>query len=180
MQKVLLHACCAVCCAYPVKLLKNEGFEPIVYFYNPNIYPQKEYEIRLNELIEYSRKENFELIVENYTPNDFEEISKGLENEPEKGARCEKCYFLRLDKTAKKAKELGILNFTTTLSVSPHKAFQKILKKGELAAQNHNVKYLAYDFKKHDGFKITQQIARENNMYKQTYCGCRYSIRPKI
>ena len=84
MQKVLLHACCAVCCAYPVKLLKNEGFEPIVYFYNPNIYPQKEYEIRLNELMEYSRKENFELIIENYTPNDFEEISKGLENEPEK------------------------------------------------------------------------------------------------
>ncbi len=179
MQKVLLHACCAVCCAYPYKFLKDKGFEPIVYFYNPNIYPHKEHEIRLNEIIEFSKKENFELITESYSPKDFEKISQGLENEPEKGLRCEKCFELRLKKTAEKASKMGINCFTTTLSVSPHKVSKMIFNAGEKAAKENNVTFLAYDFKKQNGFKITQQIARENNMYKQTYCGCKYSIRLK-
>ncbi len=180
MKKVLLHACCAVCCAYPIKYLRKEGYDPIVYFYNPNIFPQKEYQIRLDELIHYSKSNKFELIIETGTPQDFENISQGLENEPEKGIRCEKCYFLRLNKTAKKAKELEIKYFTTTLSVSPHKITSKIFKAGEDASRLNNIEFLKYDFKKHDGFKITQQIARDNNMYKQTYCGCKYSIRTEI
>ncbi len=176
-QKVLLHACCAVCSAYTIKFLQNEGYKPVVYFYNPNIYPQEEHQIRLNELIEYSKKENFKLIIEQYSPSDFENISIGLEQEPEKGKRCAKCFELRLNKTAQKAKELNIEHFTTTLTISPHKTSKQIFEAGKSAADKFNLKFLSYDFKKNDGFKLTQQIAHKNNMYKQTYCGCKYSIR---
>ena len=177
MQKILLHACCAVCCAYCIRFLRQNEYEPVVYFYNPNIYPKKEYDIRLNELVEFSKKENFELIIENYTPQDFNTIAYGLENEPEKGKRCEKCFLLILDKSAKKAKELNIKKFTTTLSISPHKVFQKICDAANIAEKTNNVEFAPYNFKKKDGFKLTQKIAQENNMYKQTYCGCEYSIR---
>lgn len=176
MKQVLLHACCAVCSAYPINYLKEEGYEPIVYFYNPNIYPYEEHQRRLNELIEYSKKENFKLIIEDYSPKDFTNISIGLETEPEKGKRCEKCYFLRLHKTAEKAQELNLEYFTTALSISPHKISKKIFQAAKEAENLCNVKFLPYDFKKRDGFKITQQIAKKNNMYRQAYCGCIFSI----
>ena len=177
MQKVLLHACCAPCASYPVNLLKNDGYEPVVYFYNPNIYPKDEHDLRLDEIIKYSKKGNFEIIFEPYSPNDFENIASGLEKEPEKGKRCKKCFLLRLNKTAQKARELDIKYFTSALSISPHKISKMVFEAGELAAENFGVSFLKYDFKKRDGFKIAQQIARENNMYKQNYCGCKYSIR---
>ena len=177
MNKIVLHACCAVCAAYSIKKLRDDNFEPIVYFYNPNIYPQEEYLRRLNELINYSKKENFELIYEKYCPEDFKTIASGYENEPEKGKRCEKCFLLRLNKTASKAKELGITKYTTTLTISPHKVSSQIFKAGEISSKNFGLEFIPYNFKKQNGFKITQQIARENNMYKQTYCGCMYSIK---
>lgn len=181
MQKILLHACCAVCASYPIKKLKNEGCEPIVYFYNPNIYPKSQYDIRLNELINYCLKEQAELIVEPYTPQDFALVANGLENCPEKGSRCLECFKLRLKKTAEKASELNICKFTTTLSVSAHKVSGMIFEAGNYAAKLSGNEFLEYDFKKNDGFKITQAIAKQNNMYKQTYCGCKYSIRePKV
>ncbi len=176
MNKILLHACCAPCASYPINLLRDEGYEPAVYFYNPNIYPQDEHEKRLDELIRYAQKENFELIYEPYTPDDFIKAAYGLENEPEKGKRCEKCFYLRLSKTAQKAAALNIPEFTTTLTVSPHKVSCQVFCAGEICAEQYRVKFAPYDFKKKDGFKITQQIARENNMYKQTYCGCIYSL----
>ena len=177
MEKVLLHACCAVCSAYCIKHLYENEYKPVVYFYNPNIFPRQEYEIRLNEIINYSIKENFELIVEDYKPQDFANVSKGYEQEPEKGLRCDRCFLLRLDKTAQKAKELGIQNFTTTLSISPHKISKNIFNAGYQAAKHYERVFLPYDFKKNDGYKITRQIANDNNMYKQSYCGCKYSIR---
>lgn len=176
MQKVLLHACCAVCASYPVIKLRKENFEPVVYFYNPNIWPQNEYQRRLNELISYSQKENFELIIESYSPKDFEDIAKGYENCPEKGKRCTRCFALRLNKTAQKAKDLKIKNICTTLSISPHKISKQVFKAGQNAAAEHGLVFLEYDFKKQDGFKLAQIIAIENNMYKQTYCGCKYSM----
>lgn len=177
MQRVLLHACCAVCAGYPVELLINDGFSPVIYFYNPNIYPAAEHDRRLFELVKYSKKKGCELIYDNYSPDDFENGVCGLEKEPEKGMRCTKCFELRLGKTALLAKKMGIKLFTTTLSVSPHKRSGQIFEAGEEAAAEHGLEFLKYDFKKRDGFKITSQIARENGMYAQTYCGCRYSIR---
>lgn len=176
-NKLLLHACCAVCATYSIIKVKNDGFLPVVYFYNPNIYPEFEYNRRLNELIKYSKKEKFDLIIDEYNPIEFYEKIKGFENCKEKGERCNKCFLLRLNKTAKKAKELDIKYFSTTLTISPHKISKNIFEAGEISAKNYGVEFLKYDFKKQDGFKHAQIIAKENNMYKQTYCGCEFSIR---
>ena len=172
-SKVLLHTCCAVCYSYPYSKLLSDGYEVVPYFYNPNIYPIEEQKRRLDELIKISP----DVIFEECSSEDFYNISKGLENEPEKGKRCLKCFELRLRKTAKKAVELDIKNITTTLTVSPHKISSDIFMIGEKIAQEYNLNFLKYDFKKQDGFKITQKIAREKNLYRQLYCGCEYSMK---
>ncbi|MBE7706175.1 MAG: epoxyqueuosine reductase QueH [Cyanobacteria bacterium SIG30] len=173
MNKVLLHTCCAVCFSHPSNKLQEDGFEVIPYFYNPNIYPFEEYKRRLEELIKIAPN----TIIEENNPQVFYNYTEGLENEPEKGKRCLKCFELRLIKTAQKAKELKIKNFTTTLTVSPHKISNHIFEIGEKIAKDFDLNFLKYDFKKQDGFKITQKIATEKNLYKQLYCGCEYSIK---
>lgn len=177
MKKILLHACCAPCASYPIQKLSSSGFLAEVFFYNPNIYPQKEYEIRKNELKNYCNSANITYIEGEYEKEKYYEIIKGLESEPEKGLRCEKCFYLRLLKTAQKAKELNIDCFTTTLSVSPHKNSKQIFKIGKIVEKETGIEFLEFDFKKQDGFKISRQIAKENNMYFQQYCGCEFSIR---
>ena len=101
----------------------------------------------------------------------------GLENEPEKGARCNKCFEYRLDRAAQKAMESGIKYFTTTLTVSPHKVSKNVFEAGNNAAQKYGIKFLAVDFKKNNGFLKTMQLAKENDFYRQQYCGCEFSIR---
>lgn len=172
-NRVLLHTCCAVCFSYPNRFLSENGYEVIPYFYNPNIYPEYEHARRLSEL----KKIAPNLIYEEYSPQDFYEIAKGLENCREKGERCLKCFELRLHKTALMAKKMNIQKFTTTLSVSPHKISKNIFEVGKRIENELGIEFLEFDFKKKDGFKITQQIARELNLYKQTYCGCEFSIR---
>ena len=179
MKKIVLHACCAPCASYPINKLIEDDYKPVVFFYNPNIYPVKEYEIRRNELKNYCAKLGIDFFEKDYDENEFLNATKGLENEPEKGKRCIKCFELRLEKTAKKCVELGILNFTTTLTVSPHKISKDIFKVGDRIAKKYGLEFLKYDFKKNEGFKITQKIARELGLYKQTYCGCEYSIKAK-
>ena len=157
------------------------GYIPTAYFFNPNIYPKNEYDRRLEELRSYCKKYDFELIEEDIegdlSPKYFYDNIKGLEKEPEKGLRCNKCFELRLIQTAKKAKELGFKKFTTTLMVSPHKVSENIFAEAFKAAKTEGVEFARFDFKKNNGFNITQKIANFNNMYKQTYCGCKFSIR---
>lgn len=174
--KILLHVCCAVCMAYPIELLK-ENYEPIVFFCNPNIYPIEEYQRRLIELINYCEQKGYKYIVDEYLPDNWYKHINGYESEPEKGERCNKCFEFRLYQTAIKAKELGISNFTTTLSVSPHKISKNIFQQGEKIAKEYCLKFLAIDFKKQNGFLKTMNLAKENNFYRQQYCGCEYSIR---
>lgn len=162
--------------AYPIELLKKEDYEPIVFFFNPNIYPIAEYERRKDELINYCKKKGYEFIIEDYEPNDWYECVKGFENEPEKGKRCDRCFAFRLEKTAQKAKELKISKFTTTLTVSPHKVSKNVFKAGNEAAQKYGLQFLEKDFKKQDGFLHTMKIAKENDFYRQQYCGCEFSI----
>lgn len=177
-RKILVHCCCAVCFGYPSQYLKMLGYIPVAYFFNPNIYPLEEQKRRYEELEKYCSKYDFELIKEDAAPEVFYEAIKGLEDEPEKGLRCNKCFELRLLKAAQKAKELKIGQFTTTLSVSPHKVSKNIFEAGNKAAKTIScVKFLDFDFKKNNGFNVTQKIATYNNMYKQTYCGCEFSIR---
>lgn len=177
MKKIILQACCAPCASYPIIKLKEDSFIPVVFFYNPNIYPLKEYEIRRDELKNYCSKIGIEFFEGEYETNLFYEKIKGLENEPEKGSRCSICFNLRLEETAKFALSQGIDCFTTTLSVSPHKNSLQIFEQGNLIAKKYGINFLEYNFKKNDGFKKSRLIAKENNMYAQSYCGCEFSIR---
>lgn len=176
-SKILLHACCGICSAYPVSFLKDAGYEVVVYFYNPNIYPDVEYQKRLEAEKILCENSGVELLVEEYNQEEFFDYVKGFETEPEKGLRCDKCFELRLMKTANKAKELGIENFTTSIVISPYKNFQKLSTIGEEIASKTGINFLAIDFKKKDGFLKTNKIANSLSLYRQNYCGCKFSMR---
>ncbi len=175
MKKIILHACCAPCASYPIKKLIENNFEPVVFFYNPNIFPFKEHEIRRVELKKYCSEIGVQYFDNEYEIKKFYEAIKGFEKEPEKGKRCSICFNLRLDKAAQFALSQEINYFTTTLSVSPHKNSNQIFEQGRLIAKKYGIEFLEYNFKKQDGFKISRQIAKENNMYAQNYCGCEFS-----
>lgn len=176
MKKILLHACCAVCMAYPIQKLSQNGYDVTVYFYNPNIYPESEYIRRRDELVQYCEKSGYKYIIGDFEQEFWNEWIKGLEKEPEKGKRCNLCFKFRLENTVKKALELGIPNYTTTLTVSPHKISREIFKAAEELSY-YGINFIKEDFKKQNGFLKTMQIAKENNFYRQQYCGCLYSIR---
>lgn len=175
-EKVLLHACCAVCSAHPINLLREMGYEPVIYFFNPNIFPPEEYERRLNELIRYSEKVNAELIIDRHDPENWYNCIIGLEDEPEKGKRCSRCFEYRLLFTALKAFQLEYKYFTTTLTVSPHKQSKVIFEIAKEIAAKYELNFLDIDFKKNDGFLKTMKIAKEENFYRQEYCGCEFSM----
>ncbi len=176
-SNLLLHACCGICSAYPVSFLKDAGYNVIVYFYNPNIFPDTEYQKRLEAEKTLCSHFGVDLIEEEYNQEEFFGYVKGFENEPEKGLRCDRCFELRLSKTAEKAKELRIKNFTTTIVISPHKNFQKLSAIGEEIAAKTGLTFLSIDFKKKDGFLKTNKIANSLSLYRQNYCGCKFSLR---
>lgn len=177
MKKVILHACCAPCALYPIQKLLNDGYRPVVFYFNPNIFPFSEYEIRRNEIKNYCFQNDIEFFEDDYDIKLFYEKVKGFENEPEKGKRCSICFDLRLRKTALFALKQNIDCFTTTLSVSPHKNSKQIFEIAKKIEQEYNVKFLEYDFKKQNGFLISRKLAKQYEMYAQTYCGCEFSIR---
>lgn len=170
-NKILLHACCGICSGYPILKLKEMGYLPVVYFCNPNLDSKEEFDKRLNAQEKICKNFDVELVVEPYNNEIFLNYVKGLENEPEKGKRCDKCIELRLNMTCNKAKELGIENFTTSLVISPHKNFEKISSLGKNISDN----YIAVNFRKEDGFLKTNNISKELNLYRQNYCGCKFS-----
>jgi len=175
-MKILLHVCCAVCAAYCSERLRQEGHEVTGFFYNPNIQPPGEYLKRLQATEELARGQNFPFIAGDYNLDAWSRRIKGWEQEPEGGRRCAECFGLRLETTAKLAKEKCFEAFTTTLTVSPHKDARAINKIGSDIA---NELFLERDFKKQDGFKKTQELAGKHNLYRQHYCGCIYSLREK-
>lgn len=151
------------------------GYTVVVYFYNPNIYPFEEYERRLEAQKKLCDSFGCELIIGEYEPDVYYEYVKGFEDEPEKGLRCDKCFDLRLNKTAELAKTLGIDEFTTSMVISPHKNYEKLTKIGQNIAQNFELKYFSENFRKHDGFLKTNQISKSLNLYRQNYCGCKFA-----
>lgn len=176
-DKIVIHTCCAICSGYPISYLKDMGYQVYSYFYNPNIYPDLEYQKRLEAEKILCKHLGCELIVEEYEPDKYFDYVKGLENEPEKGKRCDKCFEMRLIKTAEFAKANNIENFTTSIVISPHKSFAKLTSIGNEIAQKYNLNYLAIDFKKKDGFLKTNKLSRELGLYRQNYCGCKFSLR---
>lgn len=183
IPKLLLHTCCAPCSSYVLEYLSNY-FEITIIYYNPNISPFEEYEKRLNEqkrLIEQIRtKYPLYLLECKYDHETFEDISLGLESEPERGVRCLKCYRLRLEETAKIAKQNGFDYFGTSLSVSPYKSSDILNKIGEELSEHYGVAYLYSDFKKKEGYKRSIELSKIYNLYRQNYCGCKYSKKNDI
>jgi predicted adenine nucleotide alpha hydrolase (AANH) superfamily ATPase len=172
--KVVLHICCGVCAAGISERLAAEGHLVLGLFYNPNIHPLEEYQRRLEATRTVAIKMGFPLEVAPYVPQEWLGETAGLENEPEGGRRCEVCFRLRLEKTYLVMRERGGDAFTTTLTVSPHKSAAVVNRVGmEVGGE----KFLARDFKKQDGFKRAIALAKEWALYRQDYCGCRYSMR---
>lgn len=175
---LLLHSCCAPCSSYVLETLCN-NFNITVYYYNPNIEPFDEFKRRADEqkrFIQFAGgSHNIKFVEETYDHEEFEKITKGLEGEPEGGARCFECYKLRLKKSAIYAKENGFDFFTTTLSVSPYKNAAKLNEIGGILATEYGIPYLFSDFKKNEGYKRSIELSREYELYRQEYCGCIFS-----
>ena len=174
---LLLHACCAPCSSHTLLFLDSH-FRITLYFYNPNIAPQEEYDYRCSELKRLVSEMGLsvDIIEEEYDPAPFYELAKGLEDLPERGERCRKCIALRLEAAAVKANELGCDYFTTTLTISPHKDCAFINQcGGETAERFGGSAYLFSDFKKHDGYKHSIELSKQYGLYRQNYCGCVYS-----
>lgn len=174
-KKILLHACCGICSAYPVSFLQDAGYSVVVYFYNPNIDTEEEYNRRLDAERTLCNHFGCELIVGDYEPDVYYDYVRGFENEPEKGARCSKCFELRLFNAARMAKSLGIEEFTTSMVISPHKNYEKLTKIGEKIAIDEGLRYVSTNFRKADGFLKTNQISKSLNLYRQNYCGCKFA-----
>ena len=181
--KLLLHACCAPCSSYVLEYL-NKYFEITLYFYNPNISTEDEFDKRAEELNRFTCEfplENFNaVIVEEYDHSEFVDIIKGKEELKEGGARCYDCYKLRLEKTAKFANRNEFDYFTTTLSISPHKRADWLNSIGREMEEKYNTIYLYSDFKKKNGYKRSCELSKEYDLYRQSYCGCEFSKRDAL
>lgn len=175
---LILHSCCAPCSSYVLEYL-SEYFNINVLYYNPNISSEEEYDLRLAEqkrlIEEMDFKNSVELTAGEYKPEDFYKVAKGLEKCPERGERCHKCYRLRLEYTARIAKEQGADFFATTLTLSPLKDAKVLNAIGEELDKKYNVRYLASDFKKKEGYKRSLELSRRYGLYRQSFCGCVYS-----
>ena len=180
-KSLLLHSCCAPCSSYVLAYL-NKYFNITVFYYNPNITNKEEYLKRKQEQIrlisELPAINKINILDADYKPEKFFEISKGLEDCRERGERCFKCYKLRLEATAKAAKENNFDYFCTTLTISPLKNAQKINEIGHMLGDEYQIPFLPSDFKKKEGFKKSIELSSQYNLYRQNYCGCIYS-KPK-
>lgn len=178
LPRLMLHSCCAPCSSYVIEYL-NPYFNITVLYYNPNISPVEEYEKRKAEQIRFIKEFDSVNPVHicdcDYDGKKYEEAIKGLENEPESGLRCVKCFYLRLEETAKTAKKLNFDYFCTTLSISPLKNAELLNKIGKNLSEKYDIKYLPSDFKKREGYKRSVELSKKYNLYRQNFCGCVYS-----
>lgn len=190
-EAVLLHSCCGPCSTSVIERLVSR-YDVTVLFYNPNISDSEEYERRLESQIRFIRRFNqsrktgetekgvltfhkVELLLGDYKPEEFYNVIKGLEKEPEGGQRCVECFRLRLEKTAQIAERTGFHIFATTLTVSPYKNYDLITEIGRYLGAKYNLEYLAEDFKKNDGYLRSIELSKAYNLYRQRYCGCIFS-----
>ena len=187
-KTVLLHTCCAPCSSAIIEALMQNGITPVIYYCNPNIYPQEEYEIRKNECTRYAQSLGLEIVDADYDHENWLDAVKGLENEPERGGRCLKCFKLRLLRTAQYASERGIKVITTTLASSRWKSLDQINEAGlwacrqltarrSSAAPHDEVIWWDQNWRKGGLQERRLQIIKEYDFYNQLYCGCEFSTR---
>lgn len=175
-ENLILHVCCAPCGVYPITLLQDR-FKLTLVFYGPNIHPEEECIKRLESVKQMAKRLDVPLAELEYDIDNWHRLMRGLEEEPEGGKRCSKCYEMRLDRTARFAKENGYKNFTATLTTSPHKPANIINRIGESIAKKYDLVFLTEDFKNKNGFKKSCELSKEFRLYRQKYCGCIYSMR---
>ena len=183
MKTELLHCCCAPCSSAILEWMLNNGVKPVIFYCNPNIYPLQEYEIRKNEIARYAQQLGIEIIEDEYDHSCWLERVKGLEQEPERGGRCLICFKMRLLRAARKAAELGIEEFTTTLASSRWKSLEQITDAGEWAANQVNlsqeasvrVRFDAHNWRKGGLQQRRNELLKQNGFYNQLYCGCEFS-----
>lgn len=168
-KKLLLHVCCAPCACGVLPRLRD--FTVLPFFYNPNIDTKEEYDLRAAQFAKLGVTPE----ICAYEPAEFLRVAQGMESEPEGGARCRACIALRLERTARRARETGADYFCSTLSVSPHKDARFINETGQALAARYGVAFLPNDFKKENGFLLSTQVSKEKGLYRQSYCGCAFA-----
>ena len=172
---LLLHVCCAPDATVGFERL-GKDWSVVGYFFNPNIHPNEEYSKRLGEFMRLGCVMDVETRTGEYSDGEWFDVIKGWEDEPEGGKRCELCYQYRLRNTAALAKRCGFNAFATVLTVSPHKNAQKINDYGKALDEEFQVQYIATDLKKQDGFKRSVELSKQIGLYRQNYCGCKFSL----
>ena len=184
-MKILLQSCCAPCSTAVIERLASE-FDITIFYYNPNIYPEEEYLKRKNEELKYieifnkKNTDKIKFLDCDYESELFYEKTKGFEKEREGGARCAICFRIRLEKTARIARSNGFDVFGTTLTVSPHKNAELINAIGLELQKEYDIEFLVSNFKKQNGYKRSVELAKENNLYRQNYCGCEFALRVQM
>jgi len=177
-DKIFLHSCCAPCAAEVMDALAASNIETTIFFYNPNIHPRDEYEIRKQENIRYAEKLGMDFIDGDYNAKDWFDRTKGMEMEPERGIRCTACFDMRFEVTADEAKKRGFNLISSTLGISRWKNMQQINGCGDRAAARHEgMDYWTFNWRKQGGSQRMIEISKEEEFYQQEYCGCVYSLR---
>ena len=177
-NKVLLHSCCAPCSGEVMEAMQASGIDYTIFFYNPNIHPQKEYELRKNENIRFAEKFSIPFVDADYDRDNWFARAKGMENEPERGIRCTMCFDMRFERTALYAHEHGFPVITSSLGISRWKNMQQINDCGVRAAAKYpGISYWEYNWRKGGGSARMIEISKRENFYQQEYCGCVYSLR---
>lgn len=177
-KRVVLHSCCASCSGSVIEDIHRAGVELTVFFYNPNIHPRREYDIRKDENIRFARKAGIPFVDADYDSDRWFGMMKGREQDPERGERCSMCFEMRFVRTARYAAENGFKVFTSCLGISRWKDFDQVTAAGvRAAALFGGVTYWAHNWRKNDGSSRTVETARRENFYKQQYCGCAYSLK---
>jgi epoxyqueuosine reductase len=175
--RVLLHSCCAPCSGEVMEAMLHSGIDYDIYFYNPNIHPRREYEIRKNENIEFAEKHKIRFIDADYDRDEWFRRAKGMEHEPERGPRCSMCFDMRFERTALYAHEHGYPIMTSCLGISQWKSMDQINGCGERAAAKYaGLTYWTFNWRKKGGSQRMIQIAKREGFYQQEYCGCVYSL----
>ena len=177
-QHVLLHSCCAPCSGELMETFIHSGIKLTLFFYNPNIHPKEEYEIRKNENIRFAKSMNIPIVDGDYDRDDWFKRAKGLEGEPERGKRCTMCFDMRFERTALFAAEHGFKVFTSSLGISRWKDMSQVTECGMRAASHYpNLVYWMHNWRKGGGSQRMYEISKREKFYKQEYCGCVYSLR---
>jgi predicted adenine nucleotide alpha hydrolase (AANH) superfamily ATPase len=177
-NRVLMHSCCAPCAGDLMERMKSSGIEVTIFFYNPNIHPKKEYEIRKEENIRFAKKLGMAFVDADYDVQNWFRRAKGLELEPERGARCTRCFDMRFERTALYAAENDFKIITSSLGISRWKNMEQINDCGMRAAKNYSgVIYWTYNWRKEGGAARMYEISKREEFYKQEYCGCIFSLR---